>query len=417
MSGALNRAAGRRKRFAQGGDADDQPYEAMGWTPDAGGALNQAPTDNGDASASSPGPPGALGQSADPDAARLIRARQNLAAAQNVRMILAASQGQQPVTQQPAQGAPMVSAPPLQATSPSGGAPPTSGMSGAWPGGAAPNGQWSDMTKMAIAGALLSPPGGPGGFTASLGKGLSAGAEMTERERQLQEQAALRRAQLQETQEWHRQMGGARQTTADAAALRAAAYSKWANVKADMAANPANYAATGQNDQDGHPLIINKHDGTLVPNMDVTVGVTPNVAAHNETQQTIAQGHDTTSTTNTQTRVDAAAQAAEARNALIEKHNNWIAANAPNAQVGQMARSIYQSGITTDPYSGAKTITISPQEAIERARSAVTPQAGPRATAAPAAPQGPRAPQPGEIVGGYKYLGGDPRQQSSWAPP
>lgn len=230
MSGALNRAAGRtrtpfrRKRFADGGATDDP------WDTDApGGALSQAPETSSEGTGAS-GPPGALGQSADPAAARLIRARQNLAAGQNARNILAASQGQQPITQPVQPGA--ASAPP-QAMPQFGASDPS--MSGAL-GAPASGGQWSDATKLAIAGALLSPPGGPGGFTASLGKGLTVGAEMTERERQLQEAAALRRAQMEQTAAiWKGRLGVQQDradTYADSVQGRLAVQQRMADLKA-----------------------------------------------------------------------------------------------------------------------------------------------------------------------------------------
>lgn len=84
-------------------------------------------------------------------------------------------------------------------------------------------GGYSNLPLLAAAGAMLAPTR-TGGFAESLGNAFSSGAATAEQQRQLQEQTALRRAQMDQNAIYRQQMAQVAQQRADTGDRRADTY-------------------------------------------------------------------------------------------------------------------------------------------------------------------------------------------------
>lgn len=292
MAGALGMAVSRRRRgFASGGSA-------------GGAAMYGDPTgmdDSGDEAApydttqpsGDQGAQGALtrrsGQTMDPETA------QRVTDLRNAQAILAAGGGPPP-------GAGMDNA--LRAA----GGPLASQMDGA-----------TNLPLLAAAGALLKPTR-TGGFAESLGGAMEAGAGALSQQRQLEENARLRAAQLADTAAWRQGMVGVNQQ-------RAGSYQQMADARTDQAAaaqeRAANAAAAASKTDmvyvgttdDGQSMFYNKKDPGATIVVRQPIGMKPLDASRADQgqqridlQRTLGQARINVAQASQQQRADAFAE-------------------------------------------------------------------------------------------------------------
>jgi hypothetical protein len=239
--------------------------------------------------------------------------------------------------------------------------------------------EWSNLSMLAAAGAMLMPTHG-GGFAESLGRGIEAGAQTAEQQRQLIENAALRAQQQDDMRAWRMGSLAVNQQRADTGEQREHDYALHTQAQsaleeaqaAKIAASAALAGARRLNEADLDDAAARSLVGTQNPD----TGRPWTVA---EARMKL-KGIDIR-----QENADTARDQGWARIGISQDHLEWLKTNATSKSEADDALQVYKSGIQRDPGTGLPTPTVSLPDALKQVRQITRPPA-PAAPAAPSAP-------------------------------
>ena len=255
---------------------------------------------------------------------------------------------------------------------------------------------WTSGPGAAMLAAGLGILGGTSPFASvNIGKGGLEGLNFAENQRLRQQQADYNYLKQQELDQY-------RQGTLADRGNRTAAYGQVADARTNSlnaaAALATAKAAAGGSKETFKPYAENGGIVTLMGSQGHTMNVPLDPGTSGFTQERI-----TNTATQGADKLDLARQAL----ALRQQAEGRALTDAETNETLKMY------GLSRDPISGKAAIT--PEQAqtkVQGLRGNATPEGGPQAPL----PKPPPAPKVGDVVQGYKFLGGDPAQQGSWAP-